>query len=366
MGRIPIIVTGNAIAETILSPSAPVVLGEKYTVPVVESLGGSGIDYARRLLAWGADVYPILLIGEDPAGAAMRGTLTADAIRGKASKRVLDYLGARAFMAPGAQTLRSTILLANGSRTIFSHEPRMGADFHGHLRARVRAAETAIRGLPSALMIGHLYGDRGGKGLETKGLCTRWLLRHFGGHPFTLVNFGHTQLALGALFWEDVLPRIDLLQFNIRELRLFFASAGEGRRTLHWMIDWLRERVPAAVITAGSRGAIGFCRGSRNSFCVTAPSALEVLDSTGAGDAFAAGLVSHLAGTGRLKFDNLCRAMSVARTWAAFACVSFGGSGPAPDEVFLRELGGAEKGRETSVVVNGSRAATKSWPKNGF
>lgn len=357
MPRPSIIVAGNAISETILTPSGPVVFGEKYTAPVVESLGGSGIDYARRLLTWGADVYPILLIGDDPAGAAVRSVLSADALRGKAPRRVHEYLDARGFMAPGARTLRSTILLANGCRTIFSHEPQMGDDFLRHLQARALAAERAIRGAPAALMIGHLYGDRGGREPDTQGRCTRWLLEHFGGRTFALVNFGHTQLAMGVRFWEDVLPRISLLQFNVREFRLFMASAGAGHRSLRWRIDWLRERVAAVVVTAGCRGAIGVCRDRRKRMFVAAGSHVDVLDSTGAGDAFAAGLVSQLAGERSVTFDSLCQAMTVARTWAAFACAAFGGSGPAPDDDFLRKLSEADAGRETSRTVSGDRAA---------
>jgi sugar/nucleoside kinase (ribokinase family) len=364
MERLSVIVAGNAISETILSPFDPVVFGEKYTVPVVEGLGGSGIDYARRLLTWGADVYPILLVGDDPAGAAIGHVLAADALQGKASKKVCDYLGEREFKAPGARTLRSTILLANGRRTIFSHEPQLGDDFIGHLHARALAAERCIRGAPSAVMIGHLYGDRGGPDSGTQGGCTRMLLNRFGGSAFSLVNFGHTQLRLGALSWEDVLPRIDLFQCNVMELRLFFASAGEGQRDLPWMIDWLRERVAAVVITAGSCGAIGVCQGSDESVFVTKASPFNVLDATGAGDAFAAGLTSQLAGRQSRSFEDLCQAMSVARTWAAFACDAYGGSGPAPDDNFFDRLELADAGCETTRIVKGTRLALSSWPQN--
>ena len=358
------LVTGNAISETILSATNPVHFGEKYTVPATKGMGGSGINYARRLLTWGADVFPLLLIGNDPAGITMRDVLIADAIQGKTSVPVRTFLSEPAFMVPGARTLQSTILLANGRRTIFSHEPRIGDNFLRHLSERALAAERMIHGASSAIMIGHLYGDRGRRDPSAQGLCTHWLVEHFHERAFTLINFGHTQLSLGARFWEKLLEKSDLFQCNVQELGLFFAATGERERKLSWMIEWLRERMPAVVLTAGILGALGVCRGIDSKTCMAAPSPLPVKDSTGAGDAFAAGLVSHLAKNKNPTFDNLYQAMSTARTWAAFACDEWGGSSPAPGHEFLQRLNDVERNQETIKVFQNPISALEAWYKS--
>lgn len=361
MSQPSFLVAGNAIAETILSATDPVHFGEKYTVPATKGMGGSGINYARRLLTWGADVFPILLVGNDPAGITMRNVLIEEAIQGKTSVPVRTYLNEPAFMAPGAHTLQSTILLANGRRTIFSHEPQIGDNFLRHLSERALAAERMIHGAPSAIMIGHLYGDRGRWDPSTQGLCTHWLVEHFHERAFTLINFGHTQLCLGARFWEKLLEKSDLFQCNVQELGLFFAATDDRERKLSWMIEWLRERIPAVVITAGNLGALGVCRGIDSKTCMAAPSPLPIKDSTGSGDAFAAGLVSHLAISQNPTFDNLYQAMSTARMWAAFACNECGGSGPAPGPEFLQRLKEIETSRETISVLKNPHSVLAAW-----
>jgi len=361
MSKFSILVTGNAISETILSATDPVHFGEKYTVPATKGMGGSGTNYARRLLTWGADVFPILLVGNDPAGIMMRDVLFEAAIQGRTSIAVRTYLSEPSFMVPGARTLQSTILLANGRRTIFSHEPQMADNFIRHLGERTLAAERAIDGAPSAVMIGHLYGDRGRRDPSTQGLCTHWWVEHFHERAFTLINFGRTQLGLGARFWEKLLEKSDLFQCNVQELGLLFAATGDRERKLSWMIEWLRERIPAVVVTAGHLGALGVCRGIDRKTCMAAPSPLPVKDSTGSGDAFAAGLVSHLAKEKNPTFDNLCQAMSIARTWAAFACDERGGSGPAPGPEFLQRLNEVEKSREPITIFKDPHSVFAAW-----
>ena len=55
-------------------------------------------------------------------------------------------------------------------------------------------------------------------------------------------------------------------------------------------------------------------------------------DKTGSGDAFAAGMVSHLFKTKTFSFYDFVAAMEVGRTWAAYNCRIFGGS--SSEEIF--------------------------------
>ncbi len=79
-------------------------------------------------------------------------------------------------------------------------------------------------------------------------------------------------------------------------------------------IEELREWVPLAVVTAGSRGAFAADAATGEDAWVPGVP-VEVLDPTGAGDVFLAGLMAgELAGWSllhRLRFANLCAALSV-------------------------------------------------------
>jgi sugar/nucleoside kinase (ribokinase family) len=83
-----------------------------------------------------------------------------------------------------------------------------------------------------------------------------------------------------------------------------------------------------------------------------------VKDTTGAGDAFAAGLAAALAGKKDTTFPDFSNAMAQAGFWASFACTTYGGSGSCPSigelAAFAQELGVNE---EQQVKIVEKRSA---------
>ncbi|MCX6926269.1 MAG: carbohydrate kinase family protein, partial [Verrucomicrobia bacterium] len=166
----------------------------------------------------------------------------------------------------------------------------------------------------------------------------RWLVEQFAGRSFMLANLGNTQLNFGIEFWEPMLVRMNSLQLSVRELRTLFAASGMEAKSLAWMLDWLRDRRITTVVTAGKFGAVGSYQDGCGGICIAGGTNLEVVDPTGAGDAFASGFVAEILARGKFGIEDFCAAMSSGRAWAAFACMTVGGSGPAPSRSFLDRL----------------------------
>ena len=100
------------------------------------------------------------------------------------------------------------------------------------------------------------------------------------------------------------------------------------------------------VIKRAQYGALLFARapaGARRMFWAPAYPLEAVRDPTGAGDAFAGGLLGHLAQTGSLDNGTLCRAVLHGTVCASFAVEEFSVEGieradPAGIAARLREL----------------------------
>ncbi len=92
-----------------------------------------------------------------------------------------------------------------------------------------------------------------------------------------------------------------------REIDILFANEGEistlsGESDFEAAVDWAAARVPTLVATRGENGAVAVQNGERAS--VPAEPVAKVLDTTGAGDLFAAGFLSGQA-QGRSLSDSL-------------------------------------------------------------
>lgn len=127
-------------------------------------------------------------------------------------------------------------------------------------------------------------------------------------------------------FWIDtrkealleLLTRIDLLILNDSEARQL-----SGDWNVHRAGRWLLEHGPARVIIKqGEFGALLLEPG--RTFHVPAFPLEEVFDPTGAGDAFAGGVMGYLAARGSVDTDTLRRAMVYGATMGSFAVSGFG------------------------------------------
>lgn len=121
---------------------------------------------------------------------------------------------------------------------------------------------------------------------------------------------------------KDVLSQTDVLFVNEQEAR----ELTRRERTHDALID-LGEMVPCAVVKLGPRGATAVSRGR----IVTVPGfAVEGVDTTGAGDSFAAGFVAGYA-----RRRPLARCLLMGNACGALSTLKPGGTPGQPDRATL-------------------------------
>jgi len=118
---------------------------------------------------------------------------------------------------------------------------------------------------------------------------------------------------------EKLLPRIDLLVINDEEARLL---SGE-RNVVRAARRILDRGTRSVLVKRGEYGAILFS--PESVFAVPAYPLEEVFDPTGAGDAFAGGVLGYLAATGERSEGGLRRAIVYGSVLASFVVEDFGG-----------------------------------------
>ena len=117
---------------------------------------------------------------------------------------------------------------------------------------------------------------------------------------------------------RDVISRIDLITLNDQEARQL-----SGERNLARAARWILSRGPShVVIKKGEHGAVLLT--SDGFFFAPGFPLDDVVDPTGAGDAFAGGLLGHLARSGRVTARELRRAVVYGCALGSFACEAFG------------------------------------------
>ncbi len=336
----PIVVcVGGGNAEEILKLDEDMVIGDKHSVVAEELIGGSGVNHALRLINAGFDVFPILAIGNDRIGRSIRDELLAAAKASKVSSSVSSFLSENddAFFDPNMRTSSATIIVRDAQRTIFTQKLRNGKYFINHLKRRIEDALNRAPYFPSALMIGHLHSDSEHVNPESAGECTKYLIDRFKGRSLIYSNFGKSQISLGLDFWRDVLPHIDVFQLNLSEAKDFFSTQLGKIDSLLEIVDIIRKNNMTAVITLDRFGAIGIHKEEPESIFLSWPllEVKDVVDPTGAGDAFAAGMVASLSGQDGLPSHAFQNAIGTARLWAAYACGTYGGAGHCPSQKTL-------------------------------
>ena len=114
-----------------------------------------------------------------------------------------------------------------------------------------------------------------------------------------------------------VIERLDLLVINETEAKLL-----AGERNVYVAADQIRAMGPdILVIKRGAYGAILFH--PEGLFSCPAVPLRRVVDPTGAGDTFAAGMIGALAESGDFGFASFRRAILSGTVMASFACEGF-------------------------------------------
>ncbi|MDI9570652.1 MAG: carbohydrate kinase family protein [Pseudomonadota bacterium] len=351
----PVVVVGSGAIETIIHCEAPLRIGRKQIVRQEESLGGSGLNYTLRLLAAGHPVLPILPVGNDGRGRSILEAIIAAAGKIAGPPELARFLSPRKFFVPRLATPRSTLLVNQGQTTVFSEKFAEGKDFRKHLEKRFHDIEHKLGLAPGGVIVGHIYGDKSNGLPHVPGECTRFIIDYWHGKAPVFLNLGHSQIELGIAFWEDAIRKTSVMQMNVWEFKSLMKTA-DRIPSLRKIVLWFRERRINAVISMGRFGALGVHGGDGDgliySQALLPPDRIQ--DATGAGDAFAAGLVSALAGRASFSFEDFRAAMAEAAIWASYACATLGGAGYCPDrrelDAFRAELGAED--RHAVKVVN--------------
>jgi sugar/nucleoside kinase (ribokinase family) len=335
-----ILVVGGANIEYILKSKTDIIQGSKNFVDIEELFGGSGVNYTLRLLAYNERVFPVLFMGDDSTGRQIY-----DAVISYIKEINHPFFQEHTFFVPSLTTPRSTIIVEGIHRTILSQDANKKNIFQSFVAKRVQ--ETPELG---AVIIGHIHNDREDINKTKDTLTTRYLIEYFA-NTDTLIyaNFGASQLEYGFDFWKKHLQEIDILQLNIYELKNFlspnesidFASLIQKIRTLDIHV----------IITLDKFGAIGLMKGQKEQLFMARPinHFKDFVDSTGAGDAFCAGMVSRLKGLKQFSIKDFKEAMERGRSWATYACRSFGGANHCPNKEEIDRFH-QEKTEDNAVV----------------
>lgn len=330
-----IVTIGSGNIEYVMQLGGEFRIGKKNQVDSTELLGGSCINYSLRLMNAGFDVFPIPSIGKDLIGLSIQNKLLNTGFKNGASKESIEFIKSEDFFVPNINSPHSTIIVHNGSRTIFSQKLVGMENFREHVQNRLGQIETLIDGSPHAIMIGHIYSDA----LSSEpGKVTKTIIGNYWKKSLLFANFGASQLQHGKNFWKEDLRCIDLFQLNLEEMKRFFNN-GAGKTPLLEIVDWLRENSITAVITLDKFGAIGTYKNGSDGLILASPIRIgKVVDPTGAGDAFGSGMVSYLSGKKNFTFQDFFDSMQAAMVWASYACGTFGGSSECPGKHALNKF----------------------------
>ena len=310
-------------------------LGKKHTLAPQKILaGGSSVNHASRLLAAGIGVTPILPVVNDNVGGLIKETLDLSA-RAGGRKEDFDNI----FVSGASLTTPFTTVLSVGpQRSIFNEFPdELIKIFPEHCEKNINI----IKGLmdinpdheekPDAFLIGHIHADRGAFPGQGGGISEN-VIRTFSERGISIfVNYGSSQYKLGSSRWKHLLDKITCFQLDINEIREFCGD--EKLVRLEDILSWFKDRC-TLIITMERMGAVARQKGSED-IVLAWPYDLkagEIIDSTGAGDAFAAGVVFSSLEEPLTSDLALCKALETGRLWGAYACTKLGGASECPTQ----------------------------------
>ncbi|MEV4200617.1 carbohydrate kinase family protein [Micromonospora globbae] len=261
-----IVVVGDVITDVVAALSGPLATGSDTPAQIRVSGGGQAANTAAWLAAQGAPVTLVAAVGDDPEGRDRVAELEAAGV---------DCAVER---LEGAPTGTVIVLATDGERTMVSQR---GAN----LRLGVAHVEHALAAVPDA---GHLHlsaytlldaGSRGAglralAGARRRGLTTS--VDAASAAPLRRVG------AAAFLAW---VRDVDLLLVNADEATVLAGGLEPAAQA--------RALSAAAHRVVVKRGAAGAVWADRTGTLASAPARrVAVVDVTGAGDAFAAGLLT--------------------------------------------------------------------------
>jgi fructoselysine 6-kinase len=248
---------------------------DKFRPPISEAVvGGNAVNVAVQLARLGHSAFYFGAVGEDADGARTR-----------------------------------TALVENGVDVAHMSE-RSG-----------KTAHTDIEVLPSGERVFHFedFGVCAGYRPSEEDVAVLKTMDHV--HIGWLDDSGalrRTLVAAGVSVSQDISVNAEPANLGIEGLAIAFGSAGEDDAAVEAMIDrFLSAGVGVAVVTRGAKGSVAATLENR---AETGIRPVDIVDTTGAGDSFIAGLLSLHIGGGSLQ-----EAVEAGRDRAALACSHIGG-----------------------------------------
>lgn len=256
MTRPRVVVVGDLAVDVLVEPRAPAVPGADVPARIRMRAGGAGANTAAWLAHLGADVTLVARVGDDPAGRAADDDLRTAGIRPALA------------VDPDHPTCTVVVLLADSDRTMLSDRGAAAQLAPTDLPALDGADHLHLSGYVLLDPVSRAAGQAALTAARAAGLSTSV-------DP-------QVAPALDPALADDV-RGVDLLLPNAAELA---ALGGAGA---------LQDVVGAVAATDGPRGARWT---DRHGTWSVEPPPTEVVDPTGAGDAFDAGvLVAWLTGS---------------------------------------------------------------------
>jgi sugar/nucleoside kinase (ribokinase family) len=235
------------------------------------------------------------------------------------------------------------------NRTIFSQDQNDNNIFKPFIEGRLDQVYDI-----DTVIIGHIHSDRRDINSDKSMLSTAYIIDNFR-ETNTLIyaNLGASQLEYGFDYWKKDLKNIDILQLNIHELTQFIKNGDS--LDLFSLIEKIKDLGISAVITLDWFGALGIYKGEKDCLFLARSITNEVdfVDSTGAGDAFCSGMVSSFDGVKDFSKEQFKEAMGVGRSWASYACNSYGGANECPSHSEIQNFHDKNIKENEVMIYNG-------------
>ena len=260
-----VVVVGSVNEDVILQLGQRIRPGETVTARRVERRpGGKGANQAVAAAAAGADVAMLAAVGDDPAGARMTEDLRRRGVNTE-SVRTVDGVATGTAYITVTPDGENTIVLDPGANRFID----------------AGAVEAAWSGLPPARVLLSLLE------IPLDGVMTAVRLAAEKGMR-SVVTLAPARPVPGEL-----LSGLDPVLVNEHEAAFLLQTDDLGGHLLEAARELLRLGPRSAVVTAGAAGA-AVADGATARLLPALPVA-EVVDTTGAGDAFAGALAAALA-----------------------------------------------------------------------
>jgi sugar/nucleoside kinase (ribokinase family) len=284
---------GDAALDVIVKMQTEIHVGSDTTSQISMHGGGAAANTATWLADLGHDVYFSCRLGDDAAGRA---------IASEFDQWDIEYR--KEFLAKEKTGVVVVLVNNTGERTMF---PDSGAN------SRIDEKNLPpLVGFDAAFLSGYSLFNP----LSTSGVLRMISMIKTANIPliFDPASVG-TMTAFGRQRVLEILPLMDIALMNEDEARFITAT-----NDLKSALAFLTSMIPMAVIKTGSSGAIGQLRDGAP--IETRTEAITAIDTTGAGDAFAAGFIPHW-----LQSHNLMESMKAGNE-VARRCVAIIGARP--------------------------------------